>query len=627
MYAMKDCLTASTENAPLNPTKRVNYNFGMILGVDDFRQEQAHFDWKHRISNLLLHGFGTVCGLRVTAETVVDPPDVLIRVSSGYGISQEGKWMWVDRDLCARLGEWLDAHGDDLSPALGAGRHTVYVTLCYAECPTDLVPIAGQPCASDEDTRAPSRVQEAYQVAFSWEPPSQPAEDAVRAFGDLMAQVEIVPDGSISPPVDDGVRLLDAVRALIEIDGDESLASPPLTSPPVVDLGPFQLPASVACETIHQVLVAWVTEVCPWLHASLNANEQDCILLACVDFDVDVNGNLDFALDSEGDLLPGSVVVDSCARPVLVPDRLKQELFCLATDAGDHGALGELGAHHHPQYAEGDHTHAPPDHGALGGLEDDDHPQYHDNVRGDARYARLDHTHDGIEGDFVRVPVDVDPYAIVAAGYFDKEGTPLRDPYNDLKVTKWNGEKGQYLLQFPTYKDLGDEVVYIVKGTLVDSSLPDFLKIVKERPYDDADLSMTPATFQVVELRDEGILVWITQSFLRYDLFQALARGEMDVKDDVNVLLFTPVDKAFMVEISAYGPVLSEYLSGYSDRISINTASAEELRSLPRIGPVLADRIVELREEIGGFTSLDQLKDVPGLDEFLVSRLRHLMKL
>ncbi|MBN1978229.1 MAG: hypothetical protein JW918_12605 [Anaerolineae bacterium] len=339
---MKDCLTASTENAPLNPTKRVNYNFGMVLGVDDFRQEQAHFEWKHRISNLLLHGFGTVCGLQVTAEAVTDPSDVLIRVSAGYGISREGKWMWVDRDLCARLGEWLEAHGGDLSPAVGAGRHTVYVTLCYAECPTDLVPIAGQPCASDEDTRAPSRIQEAYQVEFSWEMPDQPAEDAVRVFGNLMAQVEIVPDET-SPPVDDGERLLAAVQTLAEVGTDAILASPPLSSPPAVDMIPFQLPASTACDTIRQALVVWVTEVCPRLHAPLKPGEKDCILLACIDFDVDVNGELDYSLDPEGDLLPGSVEVDSCTRPVLVPDRLKQELFCFGGAGGGVGPTGPQG--------------------------------------------------------------------------------------------------------------------------------------------------------------------------------------------------------------------------------------------------------------------------------------------
>ena len=45
---MRDCMGTTTDIAPLDPNKRVNYTFGMVLGVKDFRQEQEHFEWKHR---------------------------------------------------------------------------------------------------------------------------------------------------------------------------------------------------------------------------------------------------------------------------------------------------------------------------------------------------------------------------------------------------------------------------------------------------------------------------------------------------------------------------------------------------------------------------------------------------
>ena len=50
-----------------------------------------------------------------------------------------------------------------------------------------------------------------------------------------------------------------------------------------------------------------------------------------------------------------------------------------------------------------------------------------------------------------------------------------------------------------------------------------------------------------------------------------------------------------------------------SNRININTATAEELTALPGIGPVKAQSIVEYREQIGGFTSVDQLTGVKGI--------------
>ena len=49
--------------------------------------------------------------------------------------------------------------------------------------------------------------------------------------------------------------------------------------------------------------------------------------------------------------------------------------------------------------------------------------------------------------------------------------------------------------------------------------------------------------------------------------------------------------------------------------VDLNTASPAELDALPGIGPVLAERIVAWRTEHGGFASVDQLREVPGIGE------------
>src|SRR5262249_11773241 len=132
------------------------------------------------------------------------------KVSPGYAVSPLGDWIWVDRELCARLGQWLQGQRS-VSPPPGPGLHTVFVRLCYAECEVDLVPIVGNPCASEEDTRAASRVLESARAELSWERPSQIAEDAFREFGDLLGRIEVVPD----PPSPDHSQLLhDLVRAI-----------------------------------------------------------------------------------------------------------------------------------------------------------------------------------------------------------------------------------------------------------------------------------------------------------------------------------------------------------------------------------------------------------------------------
>ena len=50
-----------------------------------------------------------------------------------------------------------------------------------------------------------------------------------------------------------------------------------------------------------------------------------------------------------------------------------------------------------------------------------------------------------------------------------------------------------------------------------------------------------------------------------------------------------------------------------SEQISINTASAPELERLPGIGPVLAQRIVEYREQNGPYQRLEDLLEVEGI--------------
>jgi competence protein ComEA len=59
--------------------------------------------------------------------------------------------------------------------------------------------------------------------------------------------------------------------------------------------------------------------------------------------------------------------------------------------------------------------------------------------------------------------------------------------------------------------------------------------------------------------------------------------------------------------------------------VNINTASAEELDTLPGIGEVLAAAILQYREEHGPFTSVDQLVDVSGIGEVTLEELRDLV--
>ena len=56
--------------------------------------------------------------------------------------------------------------------------------------------------------------------------------------------------------------------------------------------------------------------------------------------------------------------------------------------------------------------------------------------------------------------------------------------------------------------------------------------------------------------------------------------------------------------------------------VSLNTADAAALDTLPGVGPVLAQRIIDWRTEHGRFTSLDELGEVSGIGDKLMAQLR-----
>ena len=55
--------------------------------------------------------------------------------------------------------------------------------------------------------------------------------------------------------------------------------------------------------------------------------------------------------------------------------------------------------------------------------------------------------------------------------------------------------------------------------------------------------------------------------------------------------------------------------------VDLNTAGAEELDTLPGIGPVLAERIIQYREEHGPFASVEELDEVKGIGASVLEKI------
>jgi competence protein ComEA len=60
-------------------------------------------------------------------------------------------------------------------------------------------------------------------------------------------------------------------------------------------------------------------------------------------------------------------------------------------------------------------------------------------------------------------------------------------------------------------------------------------------------------------------------------------------------------------------------------RVNLNTATAAELQTLPRVGPVLSERIVDWREQNGPFASVQELDAVPGIGDAMMASLEPLV--
>ena len=110
-----------------------------------------------------------------------------------------------------------------------------------------------------------------------------------------------------------------------------------------------------------------------------------------------------------------------------------------------------------------------------------------------------------------------------------------------------------------------------------------------------------------------------------------LVGGETEYADLSQVNLAAFVQDAMQIRIPAIGEevgtaIIPGQVPGATDGlININTATAEELQRLSGVGPVLAQNIIDFRETHGGFSSVDELINVPRIGAVTLERLRPLV--
>ena len=289
---MSDFTGVYPEATVLDPSKRVNYIHGLVLGVDEFKQEELYLLEKDKLHNRSLHGYGTVCGLKVEQNT--SATGLEIQVHPGMAVSPSGQVIQVPRTQCAALDQWLASHGEEIAEHIGSpaqGSISLYLMLCYRECKTDIVPIPTGPCQSLEESTAPSRIADDFSLSFEFDPPSDiHFQSSIKDLTDLLLNIPVEVDGAMS---------LDEIKNLVRglIPGtplssppEMMPSSPPLSSPPLSD--------AIAPENVEDffnaAFLVWVTEVKPCLLTASNSAiltvpgdpSDKCVFLAQINFDV-----------------------------------------------------------------------------------------------------------------------------------------------------------------------------------------------------------------------------------------------------------------------------------------------------------------------------------------------------
>ena len=337
--------TNSMTMADPNPAKHVNFNVGMVLGVDDFTQEFAYLSGRDQWLARDLIGYGTVRGLNVRMEVdSIKGPRVV--VEPGVALSPRGQLICVPAAQCAYLKNWVTDHSEEITPEVSSPPNSdlqLYVVLCYRNCPTDDVPIAGEPCRSEDKLMAPSRLSDDFALELRLERPNQREEDAVRDFVAWLKQVTIS-DADPSTPLD---QFLQAIRDAAAVWLASPLSSPPgdfmFGSPP----GTLIINVADASEYFRAAFRVWVTELRPrWIarwhgcaatHIEGDAAaDEDCVLLA--QLDVPLLPLSPGTWDIPNEPIP----VNQNERPYLVHLRLLQEWVLAGVAAGTGGGSQAL---------------------------------------------------------------------------------------------------------------------------------------------------------------------------------------------------------------------------------------------------------------------------------------------
>jgi competence protein ComEA len=59
-----------------------------------------------------------------------------------------------------------------------------------------------------------------------------------------------------------------------------------------------------------------------------------------------------------------------------------------------------------------------------------------------------------------------------------------------------------------------------------------------------------------------------------------------------------------------------------NEKVNINTATIEQLQTLPGVGPALAQRVLDYRAKVGKFNKIEEILNVKGFGEKMFQKIK-----
>jgi hypothetical protein len=326
--------------APPDPSKHVDYQLGMVLGVDDFVQEFSYSSGRDKRIVRDLIGYGVVSGLRVTVD-VSAGGGPQVQVAPGELVTPSGQFVCISPAQCANLNAWLQANVDQIEQiASPPATLQLSVVASYAECFTDTVPIPGEPCRGDDELQQPSRIQDSFALDLQLSAPPQTEDDAIADFVRWVRRIPLV-----DTPPGDVDAFIEELRLLMALEVSSPPSPPSLldflyASPPPS----LEIPRAAAGQYLAALFSFWVTDLRARVRCDGSAAECDCSggpgsLDAAADSLCVAELTVPLVIDAPtgsvivADTPPVTVSAGERSRPTLLHTKLLQEWLLTASEA------------------------------------------------------------------------------------------------------------------------------------------------------------------------------------------------------------------------------------------------------------------------------------------------------